>query len=99
VGRAAVNHPCAALHTVDAQLYGRPRLGLGLGLGLALTPTKTLTRTLTPAPTLTLTLTTSAAPSRGAVLAEYIAYVEAEERGPLRGRGGTSGADSPIALT
>ena len=52
VGRAAVNHPCAALHTVDAHLYGRPRLGLGLGLGLALTPTKTLTRTLTPAPTL-----------------------------------------------
>ena len=65
MGRAAVNHPCAALHTVDADLYGRP----------------------------------SAAPSRGAVLAEYVAYVEVEERGPLRGRGGTSGADSPIAVT
>ena len=66
VGRAAVNHPCAALHNVDSDLYNRP--------------------------------STMAAPSRGAVLAQYIAYAEAEELGPRRGRGGAAGADSPIAV-
>ena len=72
VGRAVVNHPCAALHRVDADLYGRPSSTLGGGA----------------APSLT----------RGAVLAQYIEYVAAEECGPRRGRGGAAGTDTPLAV-